>query len=142
MMERKATAMWEGDLKGGKGRVKLGTGAFEGPYTFKSRFEGNEETNPEELIGAAHAGCFSMALTSALVKAGFEPKRIKTDAKVQLDQVDQVFKISKVDLMTEAEVPKIDETKFRELAESAKKDCIVSRALTGVNTTLSAKLVG
>ena len=142
MMERKATAMWEGDLKGGKGKLKLGTGAFEGAYSFKSRFEGSGDTNPEELIGAAHAGCFSMALTSALVKAGFEPKRVKTDAKVFLNQVDQIFNISKVELMTEAEVPKIDETKFLALAESARKDCIVSRALTGVNTTLSAKLVG
>ncbi len=141
-MERKATALWEGDLKGGKGKVKLGTGAFEGPYSFKSRFEGNDETNPEELIGAAHAGCFSMALTAALIKAGFEPKRVKTDAKVLLDRVNEIFNISKVDLTTEAEVPKIGETKFLELAEAARKDCIVSKALTGVNTTLSAKLVG
>lgn len=142
MMERKATAMWEGDLKGGKGKVKLGTGAFEGPYTFKSRFEGSGDTNPEELIGAAHAGCFSMALTAGLVKAGFEPKRVKTDAKVFLEKVNDIFNINKVELMTEAEVPKIDETKFREVAESARKECIVSRALNGVNTTLSAKLVG
>ncbi len=142
MMERKASAMWEGDLKGGKGKLKLGTGAFEGPYTFKSRFEGNGDTSPEELIGAAHAGCFSMALTAGLVKAGFEPTRVKTDAKVFLEKVNDIFNINKVELMTEAEVPKIDETKFREVAETARKECIVSKAMTGVNTTLSAKLVG
>ncbi len=142
MMERKASAMWEGDLKGGKGKLKLGTAGFEGPYTFKSRFEGNGEGSPEEFIGAAHAGCFSMALTSALIKAGFEPTRVKTDAKVFLERVNDIFNINKVELLTEAEVPKIDDAKFLALAETAKKECIVSKALTGVNTTLSAKLVG
>ena len=142
MMERKATAMWEGNLKGGKGKMKLGTGAFEGPYTFNSRFEGNGDTSPEELIGAAHAGCFSMALTAGLVKAGFEPTRVKTDAKVFLEKVNDIFNINKVELMTEAEVPKIDDAKFLALAETARKECIVSKALTGVKTTLSAKLVG
>lgn len=142
MMERKASAMWEGDLKGGKGKLKLGTAGYEGPYSFKSRFEGNGDTSPEELIGAAHAGCFSMALTSALIKAGFEPTRVKTDAKVFLEKVNDIFNINKVELLTEAEVPKIDDAKFLAVAETAKKECIVSKALTGVNTTLSAKLVG
>src|SRR4030081_1544050 len=136
MPERTATARWEGGLQGGKGTMRLGSGAFEGQYSFNSRFESGAGTNPEELIGAAHAGCFSMALTAALGRAGFTPKRVSTSAGVHLDQVEGGFGIAAIDLTTEADVPGIDNAKFQEIADGAKKGCPVSKALAGTKINL------
>ena len=141
MAERKGTAVWEGNLKEGKGTMKLGSGAYEGPYSFSSRFENGTGTNPEELIGAALAGCFSMALSSNLTKAGHAPKRIDTVANVKLEMVEGAPKITTIELSTEAEVPGVDDSKFQEQAEATKKGCPVSKALTGTEITLKAKLV-
>lgn len=141
MPTRNAHAVWEGDLKGGKGTMKFASGAYEGAYSFASRFEDGAGTNPEELIGAAHAGCFSMAFSGALGKAGHTPKRVSTNAKVYLEKVGEGFSITKILLNMEAEVPGIEESQFNELAEGAKKNCPVSRALTGVEIDLNAKLV-
>jgi len=140
MATRTGSAIWEGTLNEGKGRMKLGSGAYEGPYSFSSRFENGAGTNPEELIGAAEAGCFSMALSANLSKAGHPPKRINTNAKVSLGQVGGGFKITSIDLDTEAEVPGIDQAKFSELAEQTKKTCPVSVALAGTEIKLNAKL--
>jgi osmotically inducible protein OsmC len=140
MATRTGSAVWEGTLKEGNGRMKLGSGAFEGPYSFSSRFENGTGTNPEELIGAAEAGCFSMALSANLSKAGHPPKRINTTAKVNLGQVGAGFKITSIDLDTEAEVPGIDKAKFDELAEQTKKTCPVSVALAGTEIKLNARL--
>jgi len=134
--------VWEGTLKQGKGNMKLGSGAFEGPFSFYSRLANGAGTNPEELIGAAEAGCFSMALSLFLEKAGFPPKRINTTANVKLDQVGDAFRITTIDLNTEADVPGIDEAKFQEQAELTKKNCPVSVALSGTQINLTAKLVG
>ena len=140
MPTRKANAVWEGGLKDGHGTMKMGSGAYEGAYSFASRFESGKGTNPEELIAAAHAGCFSMALSAALGKAGFTPKRIQTQADVQLEKVGEGFRITAVHLTTQAEIPEIKESVFLEHAEGAKRDCPVSRALTGTTISLSAKL--
>src|SRR5258707_1875512 len=112
MPVRSADAVWEGDLKGGQGKVKLGSGAFEGKYSFTSRFEQGSGTNPEELLAAAHAGCFSMALSAGLGKAGFGPKRIHTTAKVSIDKVGEGFKITRILLQTEAQVPGLADAAF------------------------------
>jgi osmotically inducible protein OsmC len=141
MAERKAEAEWRGGLKDGNGKVRLGSGAFDGPYSFRSRFENGGETNPEELIGAAHAGCFSMALAFGLEKAGHKATRIRTTAKVRLEASDGGFAITAIALETEAEVPGIDPGRFQEEAEEAKKNCPVSKALAGTAITLAAKLV-
>lgn len=138
---RNASAVWTGKLKDGKGKVKLGSGAFEGNYSFSSRFEEGTGTNPEELIGAAHAGCFSMAFSGALEKEGFDPKSISTQAKVHIVKGDAGFSITEIELDCKAEIPGIDNDKFQEVAEGAKKGCPVSRALTGVNIKLKAELV-
>jgi osmotically inducible protein OsmC len=142
MPARTASAVWEGSLQEGKGTMKLGSGAFEGAYSFTSRFENGAGTNPEELIGAAHAGCFSMALSAELGAAGFTPDRIATTANVHLVKTDAGFSISRIDLQTEGTVPGIDEARFKEIAENAKKGCPVSRALAGVDIHLDAKLAG
>jgi lipoyl-dependent peroxiredoxin len=141
MAVRTARAQWEGSLQEGKGSMALGSGAFQGAYSFASRFEEGSGTNPEELIGAAHAGCFSMALSGALGRAGFKPESVKTEAKVHLMKGDAGFAITKVELDTEARVPGIDEAKFQEIADGAKKGCPVSKALGGTEITLNAKLV-
>jgi len=141
MPTRKASAVWEGNLPRGKGTMKVGSGAFEGLYSFASRFEGAQGTNPEELIGAAHAGCFSMALAHGLTLAGHTPKRVQTSAKVQLDKVGEGFKITSILLSTEVEAPGIDEKTFLRLAEDAKENCPVSQALAGTEIKLEAKLV-
>lgn len=140
MAVRKADAVWEGDLKAGQGKMKLGSGAYEGAYSFKSRFEEGAGTNPEELIGAAHAGCFSMALSNMLSEAGHVPKRVQTNAKVHLEMVEGAPKITKIELNTEGEVPGIDEKTFLDHAEKAKTGCPVSQALAGTQITLNAKL--
>ena len=138
---RKAEAEWKGNLFEGQGRMKLGTGAYEGPYTFKSRMEDGPGTNPEELIAAAHAGCFSMALSAGLAKGGFPPKRVHTEASVHFDKVGEGFAITAIDLKTEADVPGIDEARFQEFAAGAKKNCPVSKALAGTTITLQATLL-
>jgi len=141
MAKRTASAVWEGTLREGKGTVKLGSGAFTGQYSFASRFEEGTGTNPEELVGAAHTGCFSMALAAGLSKAGFKPTRISTTAHVSLEKVGESFKITTIELNTEGEVAGIDEKTFLEQAETAKKNCPVSQALAGVDIKLNAKLV-
>ena len=135
------SAVWEGTLKEGKGTMRLGSGAFEGAYSFKSRFENGRGTNPEELIGAAEAGCFSMALSLNLEKAGYPPKCVRTAAKVTLKASDGGFKITTIELQTKADVPGIDATKFQEQAVLTKKTCPVSVALAGTEIKLNAELV-
>lgn len=141
MPTRNASAVWTGKLKEGKGKMKLGSGAYEGEYSFASRFEDGSGTNPEELIGAAHAGCFSMAFSLALEKEGFDPKSISTDAKVNLVKGDDGFSITEIELDCKAEIPEIENDKFQEIAEGAKKGCPVSKALTGVDIKLKAELL-
>ena len=142
MPTRKAEAEWEGNLAEGRGKLKVGSGAFEGPYSFKSRFEeGQSATNPEELIGAAHAGCFTMALTAQLSRAGITPTRIHTGAKVKLEKVGEAFSITQIELETEAEIPGIDDATFQTYALQAKQNCPVSKALAGTDIHLSAKLL-
>lgn len=138
MPQRKADAIWKGDLKTGNGTMKFGSGAFEGSYSFASRFEEGTGTNPEELIGAAHAGCFSMALSNELDKAGFTPKSVETTANVTLDA--GAGAITKINLKASANVPDIDNDKFQEIATGAKENCPVSKALKGVNISLDATL--
>jgi lipoyl-dependent peroxiredoxin len=141
MAVRQANAEWKGTLKEGSGNMALGSGAFKGPFSFVSRFENGSGTNPEELLGAAHAGCFSMALTAGLGRAGITPTSIRTNAKVHLGTTDVGPTITRIDLEVEGEVPGIDEATFQQHAEAAKKGCVVSRALGGVkDITLSAKL--
>ena len=140
MALRHAQATWQGSLKDGKGSMKLGSGAFEGAYSFASRFEEGTGTNPEELIGAAHAGCFSMALSGALGRAGFAPKRISTKASVHLGKVDDKTRITKIHLETVAEVPGISLDEFVKFAEDTKGGCPVSAALAGVEISLDARL--
>ena len=139
MPVRTANAVWEGDLKGGKGRMKFG--GFEGPYSFASRFENAQGTNPEELLAAAHAGCFSMAFSASLAKAGFTVKSVRTTAHATLEKVGEGIKVTTMELVTEGSVPGIDNAKFQEIAEAAKKGCPVSQALAGVNIVLKATLV-
>jgi osmotically inducible protein OsmC len=138
MPVRKAHAQWEGNLTDGKGIMKFGS--FSGAYSFTSRFENGEGTNPEELIGAAHAGCFSMALAHELAQQGYPPKRISTEAHVHLDKVGDGFSITSIDLLPEADVPGIDMETFLKLAEGAKNNCPVSMALKGVEIRLKATL--
>jgi osmotically inducible protein OsmC len=142
MPTRKAEAQWEGNLAEGQGRLKVGSGAFEGPYSFKSRFEeGESATNPEELLGAAHAGCFTMALTAALSRAGIKPKRIHTEATVKLEKIGEGFSITQIELQTEAEVPDIDDAAFQQYAQGAKQNCPLSKALASTPINMTAKLV-
>jgi osmotically inducible protein OsmC len=142
MPTRKAEAEWKGNLAAGSGQLKVDSGAFTGPYSFKSRFEeGQSATNPEELLGAAHAGCFTMALTAQLSRAGITPARIRTIAKVKLEKVGEAFSITRIDLETEAEVPGVDDATFQKYALDAKQNCPVSKALAGTEIQLSAKLL-
>uniref|UniRef100_A0A7C5RDD5 OsmC family peroxiredoxin n=1 Tax=Thermus caliditerrae TaxID=1330700 RepID=A0A7C5RDD5_9DEIN len=143
MPVRKANAVWEGGLRSGKGVMRLQSQTFEGPYSFPSRFEEGPGTNPEELIAAAHAGCFSMALSAALEREGFPPKRVSTEARVHLEMVEGKATLTRIELVTEAEVPGITPEKFQEIAQAAKEGCPVSRALAGVREILlQARLVG
>lgn len=142
MPSRKAEAEWKGNLAEGAGELKLGSGAFAGPYSFKSRFEeGQSATNPEELIGAAHAGCFTMALTAQLSRAQITPTRIHTTATVKLEKVGEAFTITSINLETEAEIPGIDDATFQKYANDAKQNCPVSKALAATEINLNAKLV-
>ncbi len=138
MPTRTSEATWTGDLQSGDGSMKLGSGAFEGAYSFKSRFKEGAGTNPEELIGAAHAGCFSMALSNTLAEAGHAPERVHTTAEVHLSQEG----ITRIDLTTEATVPGLSEDDFQQHARAAKENCHVSKALAGTEITLDASLNG
>jgi osmotically inducible protein OsmC len=140
-MDRTSEARWTGDLKTGKGVVKLGSGAYEGQYSFTSRFESGTGTNPEELMAAAHAGCFSMALNNTLAKAGHLPSSISTTASVHLTKGDAGFGISGITLTTRGVVPGLTAEEFRKAAEDTKTGCIVSKALSAVPMTLDAQLV-
>lgn len=140
-VRREAEARWEGGLKHGSGRMRLGGGAFEGAYSFGSRFEDKSGTNPEELIAAAHAGCFSMALAAGLEKAGHTPEAIQTTARVQLEKSGDGFAITRIHLATQGRVPGLDPAAFQKAAEEAKAGCPVSKALAAVDIQLEAKLV-
>ena len=137
MPVRTTSAEWKGTLKEGAGTMKLGSGAYEGPYTYASRFESGPGTNPEELLGAAHAGCFSMFLAALLTDAGFKPTRIVTTAKVHLEQGPT---ITLIELTTQAQVPGLTDADLQKHAEAAKKNCPVSKALAGPKITLQAQL--
>jgi osmotically inducible protein OsmC len=140
MPVRNAEATWEGGLQNGEGSVELGSGAFEGPYSFSTRFEDEQGTNPEELIGAAEAGCFSMALSMIMGEDGHEPERIHTTTAVELEEVDGDFEITGIEIDTEGSVPEMDEAEFVEYAEAAKENCPVSKALAGPEITMNATL--
>lgn len=140
MMVRHADARWEGGLKKGSGKVRTGSGALDSAYSFTTRFEDQPGTNPEELIAAAHAGCFSMALSAKLEKAGHPPKSVQTRASVKLEQTEGGFTITEIELVTEANVPGIDDSAFQDLAEDAKKTCPVSKVLAGASILLKATL--
>jgi osmotically inducible protein OsmC len=143
MATRNGSAEWRGDLKGGEGDLTVGAGVFKGPYSFTSRFEEGEGTNPEELIAAAHAACFSMALANMMAQHGHPADSVRTTAKVHLGQTDSGPGIQRIDLETEGRVPGIDQEHFAEHAEEAKQGCIVSRALAAVDEiNLTATLAG
>jgi osmotically inducible protein OsmC len=141
MTIRKADARWTGSLREGSGELALESGAFRGPYTFKARFEQGKETNPEELLGAAHAGCFTMALTALLARERIAPDEIQTTASVHLEQRDGGFVIPRIELRTRARIPGIDAGRFAALAADAKSNCPLSKALAGVEILLDAALV-
>jgi lipoyl-dependent peroxiredoxin len=140
MSVRIASAKWNGALKDGSGMMALGSGAFQGRYSFGSRFEEGAGTNPEELIGAAQAGCFSMALANILAQAGHDPRRIETTARVHFEPVEGGFGITRIELSTEGEVDGIDADEFERHAEEGKQSCPVSQALEAVEITLDARL--
>ena len=140
MSIRKAEAVWEGDLVGGKGTMKTESGALAGAYSFRTRMEDEAGTNPEELIGAAHAGCFSMALAAGLAKAGHRPERIHTEAEVHFGKVGEGFKITSIHLRTRGLVPGLGEADFVKHAEDAKRNCPVSQARAGTRIELDAAL--
>ena len=139
MITRTASAKWTGELKTGSGHVRLGSGAYEGKYSFGTRFEGAPGTNPEELLAAAHAGCFSMAFNLMMSMEGFTADYVDTTAQVQMDKVGPGMGIVGVNIVTKAKVPNISAEKFQELAENAKANCIISKALS-VPMTLHATL--
>ncbi|MBE7426037.1 MAG: OsmC family protein [Ideonella sp.] len=141
MATRHAHARWEGSLKEGKGQVDFANGLFKGAYSFASRFENGKGTNPEELLGAAHASCFAMALSLMLGKAGFTPDFVDATAQVTIAEHDGGFRITRSQLRCEAKVPGIDEAAFRKHAEAAKAGCPVSQALAGTEITLEARLL-
>ena len=142
MAIRNAEAAWEGSLKEGKGTMRLGSGAWEGPYSFGTRFEETPGTNPEELIGAALAGCFSMALSANLGREGFTATRIATKARVHLEKGEAGFGVSKIELTTDAEVPGLDEAKFQQAVEATRTGCPISRALGAVPISVVSTLRG
>ncbi|MEM9955153.1 MAG: OsmC family peroxiredoxin [Chloroflexota bacterium] len=141
MAIRSADARWEGTLKEGKGHLSLKSGAFEGQYSFSSRFEEGTGTNPEELLGAAHAGCYSMALNAALERNGTTPNYVHTIAKVHMGKNDaDQLAVTKIDLIVEADVPGLSAEDFQTFAEDAKANCIISRAINVEEMTLEATL--
>ncbi|HSC01980.1 MAG TPA: OsmC family peroxiredoxin [Solirubrobacteraceae bacterium] len=142
-MTRTAKASWQGDLPDGGGRIGVGSGAYEGPFTLRARVDDVERsTNPEELIGAAHAGCFTMSLANLLSESGHPPADLNTTARVCLEQLDTGFTITKIELQTTGEVSGVDADAFAKLAQQAKDTCPVSRALAGTEITLEARLGG
>lgn len=141
MMERKAKAIWEGKLQEGRGSLRSESGMLEGNYSAPSRFQEGTGTNPEELIGAAHAGCYSMALAHLLEEAGFTPKRIETEAIVRLASENGEYAIPQITLRTQVQVPEISDEDFHQHAEQAKDGCPVSKALAGPRITLEAELI-
>ncbi|RJS91410.1 OsmC family protein [Salinisphaera sp. Q1T1-3] len=141
MPVRKANAQWQGDLKSGKGDMKLESGAYQGQFSFKTRFEEGTGTNPEELIGAAHAGCFSMQFSAMLAEEGHAPDSVKTEAKVHFS-VDGTPTIEKIELITRGVVPGMDDAQFKEIAGKAKDACPVSRLYKGADIVLDAALEG
>jgi osmotically inducible protein OsmC len=138
MPTRTSSARWQGTLKDGSGTMALASGAFEGPYSFPSRFENGAGTNPEELIAAAHAGCFSMALSNVLGQAGYTPTSIDTTATIHLDRGDAGFAITRINLVTRGSVPNLSPEDFVKHAETAKVNCPVSKALAAIDITLDA----
>lgn len=142
MAIRKASATWKGSLGEGDGTLTLGSGAFEGAYTYKSRRAEGPGTNPEELLAAAHAGCFSMALTVVLEMAGQTAEAIRTEAKVELRGGEAGPRITKIDLITRARVPDMDDAAFQQAAQGAKEHCVISRALAATEINLDAALEG
>lgn len=142
MPVRKSTAIWEGKLRNGKGTMRVGNNIFEGKYSFVSRFEEGDGTNPEELLAAAHAGCFSMAFSGELERAGFDPQRIETTANINLVKGEKGFKIESIELQTRGNMTGIEEEKFKELAENAKNNCPVSQLFKGAEIRVSAELIG
>ena len=141
MPTSQASAVWEGKLKDGKGSFRAGSSTFNGPFTFATRFEGKKGTNPEELIAAAHAACFSMALSAGLEKAGKPVSRVETTAACTMDMVSGTPTITKMELKVGGTVPGLDQAGFQRAAEEAKRNCPVSRALSGIpQITLDAKL--
>jgi lipoyl-dependent peroxiredoxin len=143
MPKRTADARWEGSLQEGHGVMKVASGAYEGPYSFQSRFEEGDGTNPEELIAGAHAGCFSMQVAADLSRAGYEPESVETTATVHLDKVEGGFGITRIDLDTRARVGGIDAEELQRVADGSKRNCPVSRALAAVETIeLNAELAG
>lgn len=145
MAQRNGSAEWRGDLQNGSGTVTVGSGVFEGAYSFDSRFgegEGGGGTNPEQLIAAAHAACFTMALSNILSTAGHVPESVRTEAHVDLHFIDGAPTLTRIRLDTEGNLPGLDEQEFQRFAEEAKVSCPVSRALAGVpDITMTAKLV-
>ncbi|HUX61848.1 MAG TPA: OsmC family protein [Ignavibacteriaceae bacterium] len=138
---RKASAEWQGDLRSGKGSISTETGVIKNtPYNFTSRFESGSQTNPEEILGAAHAACYSMALANGLATAGFKVNSVVTEDKVHIEKLESGFTITKIEVHTEASVDGIDDTAFQKFAEDTKKGCPVSKALASVDMILSAKL--
>ena len=140
MPKRDGNAVWNGGLTDGNGTIKVGDALFEGQYSFSSRFEEGEGTNPEELIAAAHAGCYSMAFSAQLEAAGFTPNSVETTASVWIEKGDEGFSITRILLSTKGDVPGIDDSKFQEVAKAAKEGCPVSRALSAVDISLEATL--
>jgi osmotically inducible protein OsmC len=134
MATRNAKATWRGNLKEGEGTMALGSGVWEGPFSYKTRFEDGQGTNPEELIGAAEAGCFTMQLSATLSEAGHVPESVETDAKVHIRNIDGNPTISQIDLVTHATIPGLDEETFQRTAQETREQCIISRALAGVGT--------
>ena len=143
MLLRKAEAAWHGTFREGEGKMRLGSGNFEGAYSYRSRMEDSDPgTNPEELLGAAHTGCFSMSLARRLSAEGYPPERIHTEARVRFGRSGEGYAIRRIELRTEAEVPGVDENLLLVKAEAAKRNCAVSKALAGVEEiALEAKLV-
>ena len=142
MAIRSANAMWCGGLQSGSGKIMLDHASVSFPYTFSSRFEESKGSNPEELIGGALAGCFSMALAHAMEQVGHIPREIHTTAKVSIDTVQRGYRIGRITLDTKVKVPEIDFKEFSDLAEETKKNCPVSQALQGVQIELTAELIG
>jgi osmotically inducible protein OsmC len=139
MIVRKSQAKWTGELKSGSGHIKLGSGAFEGKYSFGTRFEGAPGTNPEELLAAAHAGCFSMAFNLMLSKEGFNAEYVEATVEVAMDKVGEGMEVTGAKIITKAKVPGIDAEKFQAIARNAKQNCIISKTLS-IPITLDATL--